>query len=139
MAFLNDLLNRGSVESFVGKQLHRRFDDQFFFFFHMHSLILVDEENSLLTRSITWADNRSSEWAEKIKREMNGMEIYQRTGTPIHPMSPLVKLAWLRHDEPELFAKAAKFISIKEFIFHRLFDKYVIDYSIACKGNDPRQ
>lgn len=97
----------------------------------MHSLILVDEENSLLTRSITWADNRSSEWAEKIKHEMNGMEIYQRTGTPIHPMSPLVKLAWLRHDEPELFAKAAKFISIKEFIFHRLFDKYVIDYSIA--------
>lgn len=97
----------------------------------MHSLILVDENDQPLTPSITWADNRSAAWAEKIKREMNGLEIYRRTGTPIHPMSPLVKLAWLKDEKPELFGKAAKFISIKEFVFHRLFGKYVIDYSIA--------
>ena len=97
----------------------------------MHSLILVDENDQPLTPSITWADNRSAAWAEKIKREMNGMEIYRRTGTPIHPMSPLVKLAWLKDEKPDLFGKAAKFISIKEFVFHRLFGKYVVDYSIA--------
>ncbi|MBW3112844.1 gluconokinase [Bacillus sp. MCCB 382] len=97
----------------------------------MHSLILVDENDQPLTPSITWADNRSAAWAEKIKKEMNGLEIYRRTGTPIHPMSPLVKLAWLKDEKPELFGKAAKFISIKEFVFHRLFGKYVVDYSIA--------
>ncbi|WP_226671789.1 gluconokinase [Rossellomorea aquimaris] len=97
----------------------------------MHSLILVDENDQPLTPSITWADNRSAAWAEKIKKEMNGLEIYRRTGTPIHPMSPLVKLAWLKDEKPELFEKAAKFISIKEFVFHRLFGKYVVDYSIA--------
>ncbi|UTE78164.1 gluconokinase [Rossellomorea sp. KS-H15a] len=97
----------------------------------MHSLILVDENDQPLTPSITWADNRSAAWAEKIKIEMNGMEIYRRTGTPIHPMSPLVKLAWLKDEKPELLGKAAKFISIKEFVFHRLFGKYVVDYSIA--------
>ncbi|PFG03716.1 gluconate kinase (FGGY family) [Bacillus sp. es.034] len=97
----------------------------------MHSLILVDEKDQPLTPSITWADNRSASWAKKIKKEMNGMEIYRRTGTPIHPMSPLVKLAWLKDEKAELFDKAAKFISIKEFVFHRLFGKYVVDYSIA--------
>ncbi|WP_064094465.1 gluconokinase [Rossellomorea aquimaris] len=97
----------------------------------MHSLILVDENHQPITPSITWADNRSSEWAEKIKRDLNGMNIYRRTGTPIHPMSPLVKLTWLKNEKPELFSKAAKFISIKEFVFHRLFGKYVVDYSIA--------
>ncbi|MDX8342824.1 gluconokinase [Rossellomorea sp. YZS02] len=97
----------------------------------MHSLILVDENDQPLTPSITWADNRSAAWAERIKKEMNGLEIYRRTGTPIHPMSPLVKLAWLKDEKPELFGKAAKFISIKEFVFHRLFGKYVVDYSIA--------
>ncbi|MCA1064189.1 gluconokinase [Rossellomorea aquimaris] len=97
----------------------------------MHSLILIDEYDQPLTPSITWADNRSAKWAEKIKNDWNGMEIYQRTGTPIHPMSPLVKLTWLRHEKPELFGKAAKFISIKEFVFHRLFGKYVVDHSIA--------
>ena len=31
----------------------------------------------------------------------------------------------------ELFAKSYKFISIKEYVFYKLFKEYVIDYSIA--------
>ncbi|MED1421255.1 gluconokinase [Bacillus smithii] len=97
----------------------------------MHSVIAVDKEGKPLTNCITWADNRSSKWAEKIKKEMNGHEIYRRTGTPIHPMSPLSKLTWLRNEHPEIFARSYKFISIKEYIFYKLFKEYVIDYSIA--------
>ncbi|MBP0725268.1 gluconokinase [Bacillus sp. RG28] len=97
----------------------------------MHSLIAVDKEGKPLTECITWADNRSSDWVEKIKTEMNGHEIYRRTGTPIHPMSPLSKLVWLRNDYTELFSRSYKFISIKEYIFFKLFKEYVIDYSIA--------
>jgi gluconokinase len=100
----------------------------------MHSVIAVDKEGNPLTECITWADNRSSEWAEKIKTEMNGHEIYLRTGTPIHPMAPLAKLVWLRNDYTELFSKTYKFISIKEYIFYKLFGKYVIDYSIASSN-----
>ncbi|MGD6887828.1 FGGY family carbohydrate kinase, partial [Staphylococcus shinii] len=58
-------------------------------------------------------------------------EIYRRTGTPIHPMSPLAKLVWLRNEHPETFEKASKFISIKEYVFHKLFGEYVVDHSIA--------
>ncbi len=97
----------------------------------MHSVIAVDNKGKALTECITWADNRSSEWVKKIKSEMNGHEIYLRTGTPIHPMSPLSKLVWLRNDFTELFNRADKFISIKEYVFYKLFGKYVIDYSIA--------
>lgn len=97
----------------------------------MHSVIAVDKEGKPLTNCITWADNRSSKWAEKIKKEMNGHEIYRRTGTPIHPMSPLSKLTWLRNEHPGIFARSYKFISIKEYIFYKLFKEYVIDYSIA--------
>lgn len=97
----------------------------------MHSLIAVDQQGKPLTECITWADNRSSDWAEKIKREMNGHEIYLRTGTPIHPMSPLSKLFWLRNEYSDLFSKSHKFISIKEYIFFKLFGEYVIDISIA--------
>jgi gluconokinase len=42
----------------------------------MHSLIAVNAEGKALTRSITWADNRSAKWAEKIKQEQHGHEIY---------------------------------------------------------------
>ncbi|MBD2867172.1 gluconokinase [Paenibacillus arenilitoris] len=97
----------------------------------MHSVIAVDADGKPITRCMTWADNRSAGWTERIKNEMNGHQIYLRTGTPLHPMSPLSKLTWLRHEEPELFARAHKIISIKEYVFHRLFNRYVVDYSIA--------
>lgn len=97
----------------------------------MHSLIAVDQDGSLLTNSITWADTRSAEYAKKIKEEHNGHEIYLRTGTPIHAMSPLAKLVWLKEEKPAIFEKATKFISIKEYVFYKLFGNLVVDYSIA--------
>ena len=96
----------------------------------MHSLIAIDEEGGLLTNSIIWADNRSVDYANRLKNE-NGHEIYLRTGTPIHPMSPLSKLLWYKDEQPDLFAKAVKWISIKEYITWKWFKQYFVDYSIA--------
>ncbi|MBJ6362428.1 gluconokinase [Paenibacillus sp. GCM10012307] len=97
----------------------------------MHSVIPVDAEGQPLMRCLTWADNRSAGWSEKFRHELGGHEVYRRTGTPVHPMSPITKLLWLRHDKPELFHKASKFVSIKEYIFAKLFGEYVVDYSVA--------
>lgn len=97
----------------------------------MHSVIAIDGEGRPLTRSITWADNRAAAQAERILREEDGHGIYLRTGTPVHPMSPLAKLAWLHAEEPDLCAKAARFVGIKEYIFFRLFGQWVVDHSIA--------
>ncbi|HLR08742.1 MAG TPA: gluconokinase [Bacillota bacterium] len=97
----------------------------------MHSLIALDKNNQRLTNSITWADTRSAKYAKDIKEKHNGHAIYRRTGTPIHAMSPLSKLVWMRHEAPDIFQKAAKFISIKEYVFYRLFGKFVVDYSVA--------
>ncbi|RUS47181.1 gluconokinase [Cohnella sp. AR92] len=97
----------------------------------MHSVIPLDADGKPLMRGMTWADNRSADWAKKLKNEMNGLAVYRRTGTPIHPMSPITKLMWLRYDVPELFEQAAKFVSIKEYVLFRLFGRYVVDHSIA--------
>ncbi|OKL39729.1 gluconokinase [Pontibacter flavimaris] len=97
----------------------------------MHSLLLVDASGKLLSNSYTWADSRSHKYADEIKNSTVGHKIYLQTGTPVHPMSPLVKLCWLRQEQPELFGQAAKFIGIKEFVLHRLFGEYKVDYSVA--------
>ena len=97
----------------------------------MHSLILVDGAGAPLTPSITWADQRAAPWAERIRDEWDGLAIYRRTGTPIHPMSPLAKLVWLRHERAELFARAERFVGIKEYVFFRLFGQWQVDHSIA--------
>jgi len=97
----------------------------------MHSVIAIDENDLPITQCITWADNRSEAWTRKIKNELNGHEIYKRTGTPIHPMSPLSKLAWIVNDRPEIATKTKKYIGIKEYIFKKFFDRYVVDHSLA--------
>lgn len=97
----------------------------------MHSLIAVDEHNHPLTPCISFADNRSADYAEMLKSDGRGHQIYQRTGTPIHPMSPLLKLMWIKDHEDRIFKSAHRFIGIKEYVFYKLFKTFVIDYSIA--------
>ncbi|MHA3065086.1 gluconokinase [Lacticaseibacillus saniviri] len=97
----------------------------------MHSLILMDKDNKSLTRVITWADNRAAKYAEDLKASGVGAELFAKTGVPTHPMSPMVKLLWLKAEQPDLFNQTAHFIGIKDYILYRLFGKYVQDYSLA--------
>jgi gluconokinase len=97
----------------------------------MHSLLVMNHKNLPITPLITWADTRSEKIAESIRKSPGAENIYKATGTPIHSMSPLCKIKWLKENEQQIFKDAFKFISIKEFIWYRLFNRYQVDYSIA--------
>lgn len=97
----------------------------------MHSLIALDKKGRPLTPSLLWSDNRSAQVAAQLKGSPLGRNIYRHTGTPIHPMSPLPKIAWLREHQPDIFKAAAHFIGIKEYIVHRLLGRLWTDYSMA--------
>ncbi len=97
----------------------------------MHSVIAVTADGKPLTHAILWSDTRAVQQAEKLKATEAGTRIYHQTGTPIHPMSPLCKIIWLRETMPAVFQQTSRFISIKEYIFYKLFGKYVVDESIA--------
>ncbi len=97
----------------------------------MHSVISVDENGNALADMITWADGRSADIADRIKGSDIGEEMYRNTGTPLHAMSPLCKIIWLGENNKDLFDKTYKFISIKEFIWFKLFNEFKVDYSIA--------
>jgi gluconokinase len=100
----------------------------------MHSLLAVDESGKPLTNAMTWADTRSKKYAQQLRNTEHGKNIYKQTGTAIHAMSPLCKIMWLKNEQPELFAKTYKFISIKEYIFYRLSGKFVVDVGIASSS-----
>lgn len=100
----------------------------------MHSLMAIDEKGTPLTPLILWSDMRSSAHAMQLQKSDLGREIYNATGTPIHPMSPLCKLMWMRENEPELVKRTWKFISIKEYLFLVLCGKFHVDYSVASSS-----
>lgn len=97
----------------------------------MHSIIPVNDSGIPLANMITWADSRASQYANKLLSTDDGRRLYEETGTPVHAMSPLCKLMWMRENKPDVFTAASKFISIKEFIWHSLFKCFEVDYSIA--------
>jgi len=97
----------------------------------MHGLIAVDSAGQPLSNCIIWADRRSEHIAVALEASEVGRLLYQQTGTPIHPMSLLCKLMWIKSNDQKLFAQSHKFIGIKEFLFYRLFGVYVVDHSIA--------
>src|SRR5690606_15067754 len=95
----------------------------------MHSLIAMDKEGNPLTNCIIWADSRSKDFSSSIKSSREGHDVYLKTGTHIHPMSPLCKLAWMIENMEEVVKAADKFISIKEYVCFKLFGQYIVDYS----------
>ncbi len=97
----------------------------------MHSIVLVDADGKPITPLITWADGRAIPQAKALQESVVGEKIYNTTGTPIHPMSPLCKIKWFAENEPDKLKNAYKIIGIKEFIWWKLFGIYEIDYSLA--------
>lgn len=97
----------------------------------MQSIIAIDENGKPLTDAILWADNRAITIAEELKKSEKGKHFYQKTGIPIHPFSPMTKIAWFKEFEPEIFSKTYKFISIKEYVWHHLTGEFCTDTSMA--------
>jgi gluconokinase len=97
----------------------------------MHSLLALDGAGRPLTPSITWADERASDQAERLRATPEGRALQQRTGTPVHPMSPLVKLLWFREHAPEVVAAARWWVGIKEYVVAQLTGELLVDHSVA--------
>jgi gluconokinase len=97
----------------------------------MHSLMALDADGTPLTPLLTWADTRASAQAERLRAGIVGPALHRRTGTPVHPMSPLVKLIWFRENEPKLCERVGHWVGIKEYVLLRLCDALVVDHSVA--------
>lgn len=97
----------------------------------MHSLIPVAADGTPLLHALLWMDQRAAEAAQALWRSPAGPAIYARTGTPVAAMTPLAKLIWLRAQRPDVFNGAARFVSLKEWIWHRWFSAWQVDASLA--------
>lgn len=97
----------------------------------LHSVLAVDEHGEPLTAALIWADSRSTNQALALKRLADSHALYLRTGCPAHPMFPLAKIIWLRESDPEIFKRAARFVSIKEYLVYLLTREWLADESVA--------
>jgi gluconokinase len=95
----------------------------------MHALIALDVHDHPLTRLITWGDTRAQAQAARLREEQP--QLHDRTGTPIHSMAPLAKLAWFAENDRDTFAAARRWVGVKELVVARLTGDWLLDHSTA--------
>jgi len=96
----------------------------------MYSIFPVNVDGKPLYQSILWSDGRAEKQAENLKSLPAAGELYRITGCPANSIYPLAKILWLRENESAVYEKAARFISIKEYITERLTMEWAVDYSM---------
>jgi len=97
----------------------------------MHSLLLVDEAGRPLAPAPTWADQRAAPQAQALRQLPAARELYQRTGCPVQSIYHLAKLCWWRAAEPALTARAARFVTLKDYVLWQLTGVWATDQGMA--------
>jgi len=93
----------------------------------------ISRDGKALHNSIVTFDNRTIPQTEWWARELGKEKIYSITGQPLHPMTTLSKMMWIRDNLPRIFEKTWKFLCYEDIFFHWLGLEPVIDYSLASR------
>lgn len=97
----------------------------------LHSVIPMDGKGSALDASIIWADGRGVGEADAIRREIDPLALYRRTGGPVHPMYLPPKIRWFRSQRPDVFRATRTWAGIKEYVLWRWAGLRLCDRSNA--------
>lgn len=97
----------------------------------MHGLVLLDAQNKPIRRAILWNDTRTTEQCREIERTL-GDKLLSITRNPALEGFTLPKIIWVKQNEPDLFARADKFLLPKDYLRLRLTGQIHMDLSDAA-------
>ena len=87
--------------------------------YQMHGLVCVDNNQNVVRPSIIWCDSRAVPFGEKAFREL-GEEFCLEHMLNSPGNFTAMKLAWVKENEPDTFAKIHKFMLPGDYIAMRL-------------------
>jgi len=92
----------------------------------MHGATLLDADDKVLRPCILWNDTRSY----KEAAQLDANPIFRKlTGNIVFPGFTAPKLAWVKNNEPEIFAKVAKVLLPKDFLRLWLTGEHISEMS----------
>ena len=94
------------------------------------NLFGVDAADQPITPVYLWNDTRSR--AYTMPPGVEPVRAYERTGAPFYASYWLPRLRWLKATQPEVFAKAARWLSIGEWLQETLFGVRGVSTSLAA-------
>jgi len=97
----------------------------------MHSVLPVDAAGQPLAPASTWADQRAAPQLQTLRQQAEGQALYQRTGCPLQANYHLAKLRWWHAVEPEIAGRAARFVTLKDYVLWQLAGLWATDHGLA--------
>ncbi|MEB2845557.1 xylulokinase [Rhizobiales bacterium RZME27] len=92
----------------------------------MHGATLLDADDKVLRPCILWNDTRS----HKEAAALDANPIFRKlTGNIVFPGFTAPKLAWVKNNEPDIFAKVAKVLLPKDFLRLWLTGEHISEMS----------
>jgi gluconokinase len=96
-----------------------------------HSLVGVGENGKPSTKIFGWADTRSRESIEVLRRKFDEAAFHSRTGARFHSSFWPAKLLWLRKEFPKTWDRTARWLSFSDYIGLKLFGAAATSVSMA--------
>jgi sugar (pentulose or hexulose) kinase len=93
--------------------------------------VAVDLRGQALMPCILWMDRRAVSEAEEVRRTIGERRIFRLSGNPIDPYYGLIKTLWIKNNLPDIYRKAEKILSLKDYLVGRLTGTLVTDVSHA--------
>ncbi len=97
----------------------------------MHGLALLDRDGNPLRDAIIWPDRRSAGICQEWARTIGADAIGAITGLPLATGFMAPSLAWVKRNEPHLYADAGYALLPKDYIRYRLTGKIATDVTDA--------
>ena len=85
----------------------------------MHGLVILDEADQVIRPAILWNDGRTAKEVDYLNNVVGRERLSALTANIAFAGFTAPKLLWLRENEPENFARAWKWLDVKEYLILR--------------------
>ena len=101
--------------------------------YQMHGLVMVDKEQNVLRNSIIWCDSRAVQIGDKAFEEIGKEKcLLHLLNSPGNFTAS--KLAWVKQNEPDVYAKVDKIMLPGDFIAMKLTGEVTTSISALSEG-----
>jgi len=100
---------------------------------HGETIVPVDRAGQPCGPALLNRDHRSGPLIPAWEARFGRMDVYSRTGLPLHAMYSLPKIDWLRRTRPQAFSLSHRFATVAGFLGLRMGLPHVVDYTLASR------
>lgn len=97
----------------------------------MHGLVMLDENNDVIRKSIIWCDQRTAAECEEITERVGADRLIEITANPALTGFTASKILWVRNNEPENYSKCRHILLPKDYVRFMLTGEYATEVSDA--------